>query len=137
MNLKYDGEVYSRFCNTPMFQGRIVLDLDLWKGASLYLKGIKYWNMRVTTTEMRDAGYVSAELGQSFLNNRLRLTVGGMDLFKTYDSNTWVNRLSNSITHMNTDADSRYVYVTLQFKFGKMKSVQSSGSIITEEKERL
>ena len=114
-----------------------MLDLDLWKGASLYLKGIKYWNMRVTTTEMRDAGYVSAELGQSFLNNRLRLTVGGMDLFKTYDSNTWVNRLSNSITHMNTDADSRYVYVTLQFKFGKMKSVQSSGSIITEEKERL
>ncbi|MCF2577258.1 TonB-dependent receptor family protein [Phocaeicola barnesiae] len=136
-DIKYDGEVYSRFCNTPMFQGRIVLDLDLWKGASLYLKGIKYWNMRVTTTEMRDAGYVSVELGQSFLNNRLRFTVGGMDLFKTYDSNTWVNRLSNSITYMNTDADSRYVYVTLQFKFGKMKSVQSSGSIITEEKERL
>lgn len=136
-DLEYGGKVYARFRNTPMFQGRLILDFDLWKGASLSLKGIKYWNMRVTTTEMRDAGYVSAEFGQSLLKDKLHLTVGGMDFFKTYDSNTWTNRLSNSITHMDTDADSRYVYVTLQFKFGKMKSVQSSGSIISEEKGRL
>lgn len=136
-DIHYQGIEYSKFSDKPTFIARLNLDFDLWKGGTFNVTGYCQNNYKQDVTRMRNSGYVSVELGQDFLKDKLRLTVGGMDLFKSFKPNTWSTYLPNSTIRMATDADSRYVYVTVQFKFGKMKPVQSSGSIISDEKNRL
>lgn len=135
--LRFQDRVYTRFGSTPGITSRLNMDFDLWKNGSLNVIGYYYGNIWGTVTKMKNSGYVSFELSQEFSKGKWRIMAGVMDAFKTFHSNTWKSNLSNAIISMDTDDDSRYVYITLQYRIGKMKAPRNSNSIISDEKNRL
>ncbi len=51
-------------------------------------------------------------------NNRLRYGIGVEDLFKTQRWNTWTLSYSNSRSTMDSNLDSRLIYISLSYHFG-------------------
>lgn len=135
--LRFQDRVYTRFGSTPGVISRLNMDFDLWKNGSLNAIGYYYGNIWGAVTKMKNSGYVSFELSQQFSKGKWRVTAGVMDAFKTFRSNTWKSDLPNVTIRMDSDDDSRYMYISFQYRIGKMKSPRNSNRIISDEKNRL
>lgn len=136
-DIRFQGRIYSKFKDLPTNIGRINLDMNFWKNGSFNITGFYYNNYQSYMIERKNSGYISFGVYHSFMNNKLKLNAGFVDAFKLYYPNTWKQYLPNSYTNMHSNADSRCFYITLQYRFGNMKSTQSTKSIISDEKSRL
>ncbi|OAV74641.1 hypothetical protein Barb7_01831 [Bacteroidales bacterium Barb7] len=136
-DIRLKNRVYSKFNDIPAITGRVNVDFALWKNGGLNIYGLYYNDQFYNITERKSSGYISFGINHSFLCNKLNLNTGIADAFKLYKPNTWEQVDSNSYIKMNTDAGTRYFYITLQYRFGKMKSSQNSQSITSDEKRRL
>lgn len=45
--------------------------------------------------------------------------------------------MSNSLTKMTSDADTRYIGITLQYTYGRLQNKSKSKSSISDEERRL
>lgn len=136
-DIRFQNIVYSKLSYTPGITSRVNMDFNLWKNGGFNVIGYYYSSYMLDVSKMKNSGYVSFELNQAFSKGKWRLTAGLTDAFKTHRPNTWESNLANASIRMDSNADSRYVYFTLQFRMGKMKNSQKSNSIISDEKNRL
>ncbi len=136
-DIRFQDRIYSKLKDNPGIIGNINIDFDLWKNGSLNINGFYYSNYRNNVVKMKNSGYVSFELNQSFCKSKWRLTGGVEDIFNIFRPNSWERYLKNASVKMDTNADSRYFYFTLQYRIGKMKTSKKSNSIISDEKNRL
>jgi hypothetical protein len=136
-DIHFQNLSYSTFGDMPEIMCSVNMDFSVWKNGSFNVRGFYIRNWKLNVVKMRNTGYATFEFSQTFLKDKLRLLAGLEDAFKTYRSNTWESNLANASIQMDTNADSRYLYVTIQYRFGKMKNAPSSTSIISDEKNRL
>lgn len=135
-SMKYGQKQYASYGDISVY-AKTSLETPLWKEATLMMT-LRYRNARYSNFYFMKSYFDSSlYLSQNLFGNKVKLTVGAEDLFKTVKSNHWTQNLPFANIRMATDEDSRLVSVSLRYMFGKSKAKSHSQSSIQEEKGRL
>lgn len=135
-HLRYKGKIYSSFDKVGLYF-KTTLEAPLWKDASLMLSAV-YLSPQYNDFYYNDESLnVSAYLTQGLLDNRLKISLSIGDMFKTLRANNWLQTMDQAKIRMATDADSRYVRLSLRYTFGRSTEKKKSKSAIQEELRRI
>ena len=134
--MNYEGVVYSTFKDIGLYL-KSNLETSLWKGASSMLSAA-YRNAQHNDFYYHRASFnFSLYLTQDLFQNRLRISVQAEDIFKTARVNNWVQNMQRARIVMDTNADSRFIGLSLRYTFGRSKAKSQARSSIHEETDRL
>lgn len=135
-HMRYQGKVYSTF-KDAMLRASTSLEATLWPGATLMLSAQYSTRQYIGVALLKPTGSVSVYFSQYLLNNRLKISLSGEDLFLTERLNNWTQTMRYATVNMDTDADSRLVMLSIRYMFGRSKSKSQSKSSINDETSRL
>ena len=134
--MNYEGVAYSTFKDIGLYL-KSNLETSLWKGASSMLSAA-YRNAQHNDFYYHRASFnFSLYLTQDLFQNRLRISVQAEDIFKTARVNNWVQNMQRARIVMDTNADSRFIGLSLRYTFGRSKAKSQARSSIQEETDRL
>ena len=135
-SMKYRGIIYVKPQDLSVYL-KANAEATLWRGASVMLS-LYYINSHYNNL-IYSEGYFNTSLyvTQRLLKDNLTITIGAEDIFKTYNPNNWRQQMSNSLTKMTSDADTRYIGITLQYTYGRLQNKSKSKSSISDEERRL
>ena len=135
-SMKYRGIIYAKPQDLSVYL-KANAEATLWRGASVMLS-LYYINSHYNNL-IYSEGYFNTSLyvTQRLLKDNLTITIGAEDIFKTYNPNNWRQQMSNSLTKMTSDADTRYIGITLQYTYGRLQNKSKSKSSISDEERRL
>ena len=135
-SMKYRDVVYAKPQDLSVYL-KANAEATLWRGASVMLS-LYYINSHYNNL-IYSEGYFNTSLyiTQRLLKDNLTIAIGAEDIFKTYNPNNWRQQMSNSLTKMTSDADTRYIGITLQYTYGRLQNKSKSKSSISDEERRL
>ena len=135
-SMKYRGIIYAKPQDLSVYL-KANAEATLWRGTSVMLS-LYYINSHYNNL-IYSEGYFNTSLyvTQRLLKDNLTITIGAEDIFKTYNPNNWRQQMSNSMTKMTSDADTRYIGITLQYTYGRLQNKSKSKSSISDEERRL
>ena len=67
----------------------------------------------------------------------MKISLIAEDPLKTSRVNNWIQTMQQARIEMNTDADSRFIGISIRYTFGRSKDKAQSKSSIQEEIKRL
>ena len=133
---KYKGVTYSTFKNIGLYI-KTTLERSLWEGASVMLSASFQNAQYQDFYYLKPSFNTSLYFTQDLLQGRLKINLIAEDVFKTSRANNWVQTMQQAEIKMNTDADSRFIGLSVRYTFGKLKMKALSKSSIQEEVKRL
>lgn len=135
-HMTYLGKTYSTFKDIGLYI-KTTLEVPLWKGASTMISA-SYRNAQYQDFYyLKPSFNTSLYFTQNLLQGRLKINLIAEDIFKTSRVNNWIQTMQQARIEMNTDADSRFIGISIRYTFGRSKDKAQSKSSIQEEIKRL
>lgn len=135
-HMTYQGKTYSTFKDIGLYI-KTTLEVSLWKGASSMLSA-SYRNAQYQDFYRIEPSFnTSLYLTQNLFQNKLKISLIAEDPLKTSRVNNWIQTMQQARIEMNTDADSRFIGISIRYTFGRSKDKAQSKSSIQEEIKRL
>lgn len=135
-HMTYQGKTHSTFKDIGLYI-KTTLEVSLWKGASTMLSA-SYHNAQYQDFYRIEPSFnTSLYLTQNLFQNKLKISLIVEDPLKTSRVNNWIQTMQQARIEMNTDADSRFIGISIRYTFGRSKDKAQSKSSIQEEIKRL